>query len=113
MLTPHPLADINAQEYSAFEHLRSALFWADEDLIAVLTPLTMYCDASGKKTGELVTVGGFVSPVSKWAAFEGAWRGVLNPLGIQCFHMREFAHSVGQFKDWKSKEQERQKLLED
>lgn len=69
--------------------------------------LKAFYDASGS-TGDLgssdrpvLTVAGFVSPLNKWVEFVDAWHEeVLGPFEIRRSHMREFAHSLGDFSEW-------------
>ncbi len=67
--------------------------------------LTLYCDVSGKEKA-LVTAG-FVSTVDEWRLFDRKWTELLQEFGVERFHMREFAHSVGQFAEWKGCEDRR------
>lgn len=85
-----------------------ALFLPPEQLMAMLT---MYCDASGTDQSEVIRVGGFVASVDNWLAFGREWTAALREEGIEFFHMREFAHSVDQFKEWKGDEPRRIKFL--
>jgi len=55
---------------------------------------------------------GFVAPLGHWTIFEERWKGALKNAGlVEPFHMREFAHSTGQFESWKGKEELRQLFL--
>lgn len=73
---------------------------------------TAYFDDSGSPdSGICLGVAGFVATPEKWVEFEKAWHSVLTSYGIGYFHMREYAHSVGQFKEWKGKEGKRRTLL--
>ncbi len=65
--------------------------------------LTLYCDASGKERDPILVVGGFVASVDSWLQFDDTWNVSLADFGIQYFHMKEFAHSTGQFKGWNSR----------
>lgn len=99
-------------KYSAFEHLRRALFRGDNDLIAMLA-LTLYCDASGKEDSTIMSVGGFVGEVDAWNHFNIEWNAVLAEFGLKYFRMSEFAHSVGQFAHgWKGHEKKRRTFLQ-
>jgi hypothetical protein len=46
-------------------------------------------------------VAGFVSQTERWKQFEQQWNGILTKFGVLGFHMREFAHSRGEFRSWK------------
>ena len=74
-------------------------------------PLTLYCDASGKKPEGLNVVAGFLSTVDQWVLFEKEWAAVLKEFNVKYFHMREFAHSVEQFDGWKNDEEKRRRFL--
>ena len=66
--------------------------------IITVSPLTLYCDASGKEEDPILTVAGFVGHVDEWLKFEPAWNAVLKEFDVPYFHMREFAHSLGGYK---------------
>lgn len=94
--------------YSALRHLFAAACFNPTRLVAMLT---LYCDASGKEQDSHLVVAGFVAPAEDWLSFETEWGQVLQRYKLKYFHMREFAHSRGQFKDWKGKEKQRRELL--
>lgn len=73
--------------------------------------LTLYADASGNKSDPLLVVGGFVAQVSDWLAFDQEWQTALAEASVKYFHMREFAHSVGEFASWKGDELRRRNFL--
>jgi hypothetical protein len=55
---------------------------------------------------------GFVAPVDAWEKLGSAWQEILDIFHLkEPFHMKDFAHSAGQFKDWKGKETKRQLLF--
>lgn len=91
-----------------FCHMVAALFLPPNSLLAMLT---LYCDASGKKTDPIMGVSGFVASVNEWFAFDKEWQDALNRANVAYFHMSEFAHSTGQFKSWKRKELKRKHFL--
>ena len=77
-----------------------------------LEMFTAYFDDSGSPdSGTSLGVAGFVSTVEKWVEFEEAWHSILAEYKIDYFHMRQYAHSVGQFKEWKGKEGKRRTFL--
>jgi hypothetical protein len=52
---------------------------------------------------------GFVAPAGAWEVFEDQWRDVLHNAGLSDpFHMKDFAHSKGQFKSWKGQKEKRE-----
>jgi hypothetical protein len=55
---------------------------------------------------------GFVAPFEKWLAFEKEWQPTLDYYNLrEPFHMKDFAHSLGQFVDWKDKKERRKELF--
>jgi len=54
---------------------------------------------------------GFVAPANLWKALGKYWKKVLNKFDLtEPFHMKDFAHSQGQFKNWKGDEDKRKSL---
>jgi hypothetical protein len=77
-----------------------------------MSEFTVFLDDSGSPDeGICLGVGGFVSTWDKWIAFEKAWHEVLEIYDISYFHMRQYAHSTDQFKNWKGKEGKRRTFL--
>ncbi len=76
----------------------------------------VYFDASGTKDDPntpSMTVAGFVTTESKWRKFERDWAFALAAEGITILHMKEFAHSTGQFAvGWKNDEPRRRRFLQ-
>ena len=69
-----------------------------------------YLDCSGDGTdasATVVSVGGYVAHESQWAEFERRWSEALKSARVDSLHMKEFAHSVGPFKDWKGEDEKR------
>jgi hypothetical protein len=56
-------------------------------------------------------VAGFVAPNDQWAEFERNWNDCLKDFGVSALHMREFAHSRGEFSSWKGDEDKRRRFL--
>jgi len=77
--------------------------------------LSAYFDAAGKEYDqEHVLVAGFVAPTKMWEDFDKEWTERLRQDGLSYFHMVEFAHSKGEFKNgWRDDEPRRQALLRD
>jgi hypothetical protein len=74
--------------------------------------LTVYSDTSGmQKSSDPLVMASLVSPVSRWLRFEREWKAMLKEHGIPYLHMKEFAHSLGPFKDWKGNEKRRAAFL--
>ena len=71
-----------------------------------------YFDASGHPAeGKVVSVAGFVAEETQWQHFQRNWQNTLDDFGVQALHMREFAHSVGEFTEWKNDEPKRRDFL--
>jgi len=77
--------------------------------------LTGYFDESGHSQDpacRYVGMAGFVAPAENWEIFERDWTNLLDNAALrEPFHMRDFAHSFGQFESWKDKENERRMLF--
>ncbi len=58
-----------------------------------------------------MVVAGCVSTEDRWLQFEGDWNSTLHTFGVSRFHMKEFAHSVGEFSGWKGNEGKRKAFL--
>jgi Protein of unknown function (DUF3800) len=77
-----------------------------------VTEFTAFLDDSGSPDeGICLGVAGFVSTKAKWASFDQDWHRILQSYDIEYFHMREYAHSIDQFKSWKGKEGKRRTFL--
>jgi hypothetical protein len=72
-------------------------------------------DASGTETDtSIMVVAGFVSSAREWNKFSPKWAGRLKRDGLKHMHMKEFAHSTGQFVEgWRGNEKRRRALLFD
>jgi hypothetical protein len=70
--------------------------------------LTSYMDETGHSddpTLDYVGMAGFVAPFGSWEVLETGWDDLLGNAGLrEPFHMKDFAHSQGQFKSWKGNE---------
>lgn len=76
--------------------------------------LTGYFDETGNPRDEeqkFNGMAGLIAPEVNWLNFEIAWRRVLRGFQIPYFHMREFAHSIENFKSFKGDEPKRQSLF--
>ena len=60
-----------------------------------------------------VGMAGLVAPLEKWEAFAVPWQEALDAFSLkQAFHMKDFAHSAGQFSvGWKKEKQKREDLF--
>lgn len=89
----------NSKPYSPVRHLASAVF-SFSDKAKYMLMLNAYFDETGDEKDLNVKIAGMagcVAPAESWSAFEVKWQKALDNAGIQCFHMKEFAHSRGQF----------------
>lgn len=91
-----------ASDYSRVEHISRAFFfdrWGE----AYVAMFTVYFDVSGHPDNtDVLAVAGFIAHASQWALFEKRWKKVLKKFGVSSLHMKEFAHSLGEFKPWKN-----------
>ena len=74
---------------------------------------TAALDASGSSEHLVFVVAGFVAPHSAWEDFSKEWKGRLEQDGLSYFHMREYAHSVGPWREWKGDVGRRNRLYGD
>lgn len=73
---------------------------------------TAYFDASGHPADStVVSVAGFVGGESQWMHFERNWQETLDDFGAKALHMKDFAHSKGEFSMWANDEQRRREFL--
>jgi hypothetical protein len=73
---------------------------------------TAYYDDSGTANDTLaVVVAGFVAADEQWTNFDRNWNGSLRQFGISRLHMKEFAHSLGEFSKFKHNKGERDFFL--
>lgn len=69
---------------------------------------TAYFDESGSPDeGKALVVAGYVASAEQWLRFDGEWQAALAREGIRLFHMRDFAHSLREFENWKGDEERR------
>lgn len=71
-----------------------------------------FFDESGSPAEQVVVVAGFVAAVEQWVEFERNWKDLLNAFNVSSLHMRQFAHSRGEFTDWVGDERKRRRFLE-
>ena len=73
----------------------------------------LFYDASSQETVEPdpLVVAGLVSTQEGWYEFERGWNRVLGTFGVSHLHMNKFAHSKGEFSDWKGNEEKRIQFL--
>ena len=75
---------------------------------------TTYFDASGSpddvRTAAIV-VAGFLAAGEQWIELDRNWKDTLSCFQVSSLHMREFAHSAGQYARWKGDEGKRRRFL--
>lgn len=101
----------NSGVYSPLKHLALALYGKSfrKGLFAMFTA---YFDDSGHpERGPELVVGGYISTVPRWLAFEDEWSAVLSEFDVAAFHMREFSASQGEFQSWSGNEGRRVAFL--
>ena len=98
-------------ESSRIKHVSKAFFfdrWGE----AYVAMFTAYFDVSGDPSGsEVLSVAGFIAHASQWVLFERRWKKILVKFGVSSLHMKDFAHSTGEFKAWKMDEVKRRAFL--
>src|SRR5665213_2033213 len=69
-------------------------------------------DTSGEeKQGPIVVAVGVMSSAVRWNAFDRRFMKVLRKYGVSSLHMKEYAHSNGEFASWKADESRRAAFL--
>ena len=73
---------------------------------------TAYFDESGTHgSSEALVIAGYIASNEQWQVFDYEWKQALKDAGVNHFHMRDFAHSLREFKDWKEDEERRGEFL--
>jgi hypothetical protein len=97
--------------YSFVRHLAMSLYlnnWQESSAAM----FTAYFDGSGHPDStSAVAVAGFVAPTVQWLKFDKSWQACLDEFRVSELHMKDFAHSVGEFSSWKGDEQKRRGFL--
>ena len=77
--------------------------------------LTSYMDETGHSDDSsfrFAGMAGLVAPLEAWERLGKTWQEVLAIFGLkEPFHMKDFAHSSGQFEEWKGREAKRRLLF--
>lgn len=98
-------------QYSLLQHFAMAMFMGKwrESITAVFT---IYLDESGSPDDtKAVVVAGLLAEAEQWIDFERNWKDALQHFGVSALHMKHYAHSVGDFRDWKGDEEKRRRFL--
>jgi Protein of unknown function (DUF3800) len=70
-----------------------------------------YMDETGHSSDtNFAGMAGLVAPVERWEVFEQDWKAALKEFDLAHFHMKEYAHSTGQFKKFKGDEGKRREI---
>ena len=73
-----------------------------------------YFDESGNEEQPgYFGVAGLVGSDNQWSVFDRLWKEALETTGAPYLHMREFAHSVDAFTEWKDGKARREQLMAD
>jgi hypothetical protein len=71
-----------------------------------------YFDESGTDAlSESIVVAGYVASNEQWQDFDKEWLGALADEGVSRLHMRDFAHSLREFKAWKDDNERRKEFI--
>lgn len=77
--------------------------------------LVSYMDETGHSDDpalDYVGMAGFVAPLGSWEVFDAGWKDLMHNAGLrEPFHMKDFAHSQGQFRQWRENEPLRRALF--
>jgi len=73
-----------------------------------------YFDESGEESNNprVLSFAGYIASVQTWEFFEANWKAALDAFRVKYFHMREFCHSVDEFKGWKDDEIRRREFIQ-
>ena len=79
-----------------------------------LAMLTAYFDESGHPAdSQVVSVAVLVSNENGWHTFSDKWNRILRRYRVNILHMKHYAHSRGEFSDWKGEETKRRRFIGD
>jgi hypothetical protein len=71
--------------------------------------VSAYFDESDSSSASAVA--GIVSTADKWRGFEGDWSRLLDKYHLSALHMKDFAHSRGEFSSWAGDDEKRRQFL--
>lgn len=75
-----------------------------------------YFDAGGSTedpNSRIISIAGWIATEARWRRLEKAWRTICDHEGVSGLHMKDFAHSRGEFQGWAGDETRRQRFLAD
>lgn len=100
--------------YSPIRHVACAIHPIGSKKKLMLL-LTSYMDETGHSDDpnfHFAGMAGFVAPLDNWERLGRVWQEILDVFKLkEPFHMKDFAHSEGRFKDWKGNETKRRMLF--
>jgi hypothetical protein len=73
--------------------------------------VTSYIDASGGSDQIVVAAAAVVASPEIWEEFDKRWSSSLAAFNISALHMKDFAHSNGEFEGWKCDQPKRRRFL--
>ncbi len=77
-----------------------------DDSLVALMDYEFYGDAGGNRDLSNVAVGGYISTVARWKAFQRPWQDALRDENVECFHRSQMEPPFhGEFRDWTVKHQ--------
>jgi hypothetical protein len=84
--------------------------WKDSRVAA----FTAYFDGSGSADDPnvpVLAVAGFIANTDEWMEFDNYWKKVCTDFEVSGLHMKDFAHSNGEFKNWKGNQLKRNHFM--
>jgi hypothetical protein len=77
-----------------------------------MAAFSAYFDTAGTEAeGTILVAVGLVATVHAWENFDGRWKAVLKKFKVSSFHMKDFAHSKGEYEHWKGDEKRRRRFI--
>jgi len=73
--------------------------------------MTCYTDVGGSLSEIVLSPATLVSSPEKWQEFDRRWNDCLCAFEVSALHMKDFAHSRGEFSSWKLDEPKRRRFL--
>ncbi len=72
---------------------------------------TFYGDVSGSTNTPVLTAAGFIATPQQWIKLERRWKQIMTEYGVNELHMKDYAHSRGEYQSWNGQEDRRRKFL--
>ncbi len=96
--------------YSAIRHIAKSLHPRSREASIPVAIATAYFDES--ISSQACAVAGLVTTIDHWVKFDEDWSRLLDKYKIGALHMKDYAHSNGEFQTWKGDEVKRRQFLE-